>query len=472
MVRAAGTFYPENSNENSTAANKAKGKLADLNNEQQSGTFLKNEVQFTRSTNNEVAQNLSLKDVGTIYKDSLESPGSFSASSSVLPQIYNVLQMQQQLFALYHQMALMTPAFSHLDLNNFIFPNSVATGKTTSANTFSATSSETSSIVDFSPPNRDLLNMILNLKKHQSNQKNPNSELINSTRSGGRVRPSHKKTSSSTTISPATTKNLNVFEDISTAEHAHKLPDSQVASGKEKTPSGYLRFRFNEDCGYTKCGYRQHQSHFHCNRTDCQYSFCDKTRFVQHTARHERLDTLMGSDFQQYRATMTCNYSNCPYTFDTMSEDSNDILNGRKSSHFHCLKCQFVCSDTNKVVAHRRLHDKMEFIRLAGFRRVTSTENCMISSSEKNDYVPKMNNVNSESELSDSDKCLATNFDTDSHCPYAMRHAHYHCLVCNGSVLSRSQLLAHKHRSSETISKTQSPETANIFLDNFNNKKN
>lgn len=62
MVRAAGTFYPENSNENSTAANKAKGKLADLNNEQQSGTFLKNEVQFTRSTNNEVAQNLSLKD--------------------------------------------------------------------------------------------------------------------------------------------------------------------------------------------------------------------------------------------------------------------------------------------------------------------------------------------------------------------------------------------------------------------------
>lgn len=39
--------------------------------------------------------------------------------------------------------------------------------------------------------------------------------------------------------------------------------------------------RFNEDCQYPHCGYREHQTHFHCMRTDCGYSFCDKTRFVQ-----------------------------------------------------------------------------------------------------------------------------------------------------------------------------------------------
>ncbi|CAG2113651.1 unnamed protein product, partial [Medioppia subpectinata] len=54
----------------------------------------------------------------------------------------------------------------------------------------------------------------------------------------------------------------------------------------EPVPSGYLRFRFNEDCGYVHCGYREHQTHFHCMRKDCGYSFCDKTRFVQHTVEH------------------------------------------------------------------------------------------------------------------------------------------------------------------------------------------
>lgn len=81
----------------------------------------------------------------------------------------------------------------------------------------------------------------------------------------------------------------------------------------EPIPHGYLKFRFNEDCNFPNCGYRNHQSHFHCCRNDCYYSFCDKTRFVQHTARHERLDKLMGDDFKQYRANMKCGYENCAY---------------------------------------------------------------------------------------------------------------------------------------------------------------
>lgn len=59
--------------------------------------------------------------------------------------------------------------------------------------------------------------------------------------------------------------------------------------------------------------FREHQTHFHCTRKDCGYSFCDKTRFVQHTARHERLDTLMGGDFQQYRANVYCQRPECPH---------------------------------------------------------------------------------------------------------------------------------------------------------------
>lgn len=76
----------------------------------------------------------------------------------------------------------------------------------------------------------------------------------------------------------------------------------------------YWLCRFNEDCKYPHCGYREHQTHFHCMRSDCGYSFCDKTRFVQHTARHERLDTLMGGDFQQFRGTVSCGRPECVYT--------------------------------------------------------------------------------------------------------------------------------------------------------------
>lgn len=89
----------------------------------------------------------------------------------------------------------------------------------------------------------------------------------------------------------------------------------------EPIPKGYLKFRFNEDCNFPNCGYSNLQSHFHCCRTDCYYSFCDKTRFVQHTARHERLDKLMGDDFKQYRANMSCGHNDCVYK-NSLGKDS------------------------------------------------------------------------------------------------------------------------------------------------------
>ncbi|XP_055922519.1 uncharacterized protein LOC129953387 isoform X2 [Eupeodes corollae] len=191
-----------------------------------------------------------------------------------------------------------------------------------------------------------------------------------------------------------------------------KLRDEQI-------PNGYLKFRFNEDCFFQKCGYRNHQSHFHCDRNDCHYSFCDKTRFVQHTARHERLDKLMGNDFRQYRANMSCGYENCAYF--------KNLGSTNKSSHFHCLKCEFICSDTNKVVAHRRQHNKMEYIRMAGFRKVTNSEKC--------DSTFETTVATSGNELPGT-----------AECSYSQKQTHYHCLVCDVSVLSKAQLSSHKHK--------------------------
>ncbi|XP_017954895.2 uncharacterized protein LOC108650287 [Drosophila navojoa] len=208
-------------------------------------------------------------------------------------------------------------------------------------------------------------------------------------------------------------------ETSPTAAAAPIAPTSARAAGKrvrdQDIPTGYLKFRFNEDCGFERCGYRNHQSHFHCNRRDCHYSFCDKTRFVQHTARHERMDSLMGEDFRQYRANMRCGVPDCCYATQAAAAGATDDSLGlgapKKSSHFHCRKCDYVCTDSNKVVAHRRLHLRLEYVRSAGFRKIASNEPC------------------------DSPGCT-----------YALRHTHYHCTTCDCSVLSRAQLASHRHR--------------------------
>lgn len=189
-----------------------------------------------------------------------------------------------------------------------------------------------------------------------------------------------------------------------------RFPSNMRLLKDEPVPDGYVRFRFNEDCQYSQCGYREHQTHFHCMRPDCGYSFCDKTRFVQHTARHERLDTLMGGDFQQYRANVACGRAGCLYTASLGAVQN-------KASHFHCLKCDFVCTDTNKVVAHRRQHQKTDSILAAGFEKFTPSQNCRVDT-----------------------------------CPHSNKQTHYHCLKCCFAVLGLAQMSAHKYRHLESAS--------------------
>ncbi|XP_025834272.1 zinc finger protein castor homolog 1-like isoform X1 [Agrilus planipennis] len=192
--------------------------------------------------------------------------------------------------------------------------------------------------------------------------------------------------------------------ELSPEQKKARLQSSMRILKDEPVPEGYLRFKFNEDCQYPHCGYREHQTHFHCQRQDCGYSFCDKTRFVQHTARHERLDTLMGGDFQQYRANVACGRPECAYTTNLGSTQN-------KASHFHCLKCDFVCTDTNKVVAHRRQHQKLDSIQAAGFEKFTPSQQCKI--------------IN---------------------CQHSGKQTHYHCLSCQYAVLGLAQMSAHKYR--------------------------
>ncbi|RWS16986.1 zinc finger protein castor 1-like protein [Dinothrombium tinctorium] len=195
-----------------------------------------------------------------------------------------------------------------------------------------------------------------------------------------------------------------IMDDISNDAAKRLKLNSIKMLRDEPIPMGYVRFRFNEDCGYSHCGYREHQTHFHCVRKDCGYSFCDKTRFVQHTARHERLDTLMGNDFKQYRMNVDCGQPKCVHNNATGSSAS-------KANHFHCVKCDFVCCDTNKLVAHRRAHLKMENINAAGFEKYAPNQDCKVDS-----------------------------------CNHNGKQTHYHCLQCNYAVLGLSSMPSHKDK--------------------------
>ena len=50
-----------------------------------------------------------------------------------------------------------------------------------------------------------------------------------------------------------------LFSDDSDAAKKARLNQSMRMLKDEPVPEGYMRFRFNEDCGFTSCNYREHQ---------------------------------------------------------------------------------------------------------------------------------------------------------------------------------------------------------------------
>ena len=57
----------------------------------------------------------------------------------------------------------------------------------------------------------------------------------------------------------ANTSSSLLFSDDSEAAKKARLNNSMRMLKDEPVPEGYMRFRFNEDCGFTSCNYREHQ---------------------------------------------------------------------------------------------------------------------------------------------------------------------------------------------------------------------
>ncbi|KAL5014907.1 hypothetical protein ScPMuIL_009177 [Solemya velum] len=201
----------------------------------------------------------------------------------------------------------------------------------------------------------------------------------------------------------ATKRNDFIDSDEMVAKQ-RKLSTSPRANRDESIPDGYIRCSFKDDCGYPKCSYRRGVTHFHCTRLDCGYSFSDRSRLVQHTLRHERIDSITGGELQQYRINQDCGVSECEFN--------------KKASHFHCFKCSYSCTDSSKVLTHRKYHAKMNSINSQGFQKFSVSQECQING-----------------------------------CNYSKKQTHYHCLSpgCNHAVLGPSQMAPHKVKHQESV---------------------
>ncbi|XP_069118331.1 zinc finger protein castor homolog 1-like [Argopecten irradians] len=189
----------------------------------------------------------------------------------------------------------------------------------------------------------------------------------------------------------------NDFVDSNSVVTKQKKGSSPRSGKDDSIPDGYTRIKQKEDCHYEKCAYRQGVTHFHCIREDCGYSFSDRSRLIQHTLRHERIDSLTGGEMRQFRMNQSCNVDNCEYQ--------------GKASHFHCLKCDYCCTDSSKVLTHRKHHSKMDSISSQGFVKASVDEDCGVAL-----------------------------------CQYNRKQTHYHCTrsPCNYAVLGPAQMSSHK----------------------------
>ncbi|KAI8500537.1 Zinc finger protein castor 1 [Branchiostoma belcheri] len=162
---------------------------------------------------------------------------------------------------------------------------------------------------------------------------------------------------------------------------------------------GFARYDLYEDCKDPKCQFSMRVTHYHCTRPNCGYKFCGRTHMYKHSQHHDRVDSLVLDDFQRYKSSVSCGRDGCMFS--------------EKSTHFHCLRCDFQCTDSTKVTAHRKHHSKNDTVQAAGFKQFGSGVSC-----------------------------------EQEGCRYNMKCSHFHCMHegCRHVVVGMSQMESHKRK--------------------------
>ncbi|XP_070367201.1 zinc finger protein castor homolog 1 isoform X2 [Equus asinus] len=194
-------------------------------------------------------------------------------------------------------------------------------------------------------------------------------------------------------------KRFWIIEDMSPFGKRRKTASSRKMLDEGMMLEGFQRFDLYEDCKDAACQFSLKVTHYHCTRENCGYKFCGRTHMYKHAQHHDRVDNLVLDDFKRFKASLSCHFADCPFS--------------GTSTHFHCLRCRFRCTDSTKVTAHRKHHGKQDVISAAGFCQFSSSADCAVPD-----------------------------------CKYKLKCSHFHCTYpgCRHTVVGMSQMDSHKRK--------------------------
>ncbi|XP_076019583.1 zinc finger protein castor homolog 1 isoform X1 [Genypterus blacodes] len=194
-------------------------------------------------------------------------------------------------------------------------------------------------------------------------------------------------------------KRFWIIEDMSPYGKRRKTASSRKMLDEGMMLEGFRRYDLYENCKDTACQFSLKVTHYHCTRENCGYKFCGRTHMYKHAQHHDRVDNLVLDDFKRFKSSLSCNFPDCQFS--------------GNSTHFHCLRCGFRCTDSTKVTAHRKHHGKQDVISAAGFCQFSSSVDCEV---------------------------------TD--CKYKLKCSHFHCTFpeCKHTVVGMSQMDSHKRK--------------------------
>ncbi|GCB69417.1 hypothetical protein scyTo_0012424, partial [Scyliorhinus torazame] len=194
-------------------------------------------------------------------------------------------------------------------------------------------------------------------------------------------------------------KRFWIIEDMSPFGKRRKTASSRKMLDEGMMLEGFKRYDLYEDCKDASCQFSLKVTHYHCTRENCGYKFCGRTHMYKHAQHHDRVDNLVLDDFKRFKSSLRCYFGDCQFS--------------GNSTHFHCLRCGFRCTDSTKVTAHRKHHGKQDVISAAGFCQFSSSVDC---------EVPD--------------------------CKYKLKCSHFHCTYpdCKHTVVGMSQMDSHKRK--------------------------
>ncbi|XP_077370827.1 zinc finger protein castor homolog 1 isoform X5 [Festucalex cinctus] len=229
------------------------------------------------------------------------------------------------------------------------------------------------------------------------------SESSNQDRSGTSTPVGNDGSPAGNTISiPAAAgakKRFWIIEDMSPFGKRRKTASSRKMLDEGMMLEGFRRYDLYENCKDPSCQFSLKVTHYHCTRENCGYKFCGRTHMYKHAQHHDRVDNLVLDDFKRFKSTLSCNFLDCQFS--------------GNSTHFHCLRCGFRCTDSTKVTAHRKHHGKQDVISAAGFCQFSSSVDCKVPD-----------------------------------CKYKLKCSHFHCTFpgCKHTVVGMSQMDSHKRK--------------------------